>query len=162
MNLLGPCLNPARPPVQLLGVADPTMLVPIAETLRALGVARAMVVHGSGLDEVALHAFTQAATLQDGQIDEIEITPEQAGLSREPVERIAGGTPADNASRLTALLGGRGEPAESAMIAINAGALLHTAGLASDLRDGTAAAASAIGSGAAKRLLDQFIEASRG
>ena len=64
MNLLGPCLNPARPKVQLLGVADPKLLRPIGETLRALGVERALVVHGSGLDEVALHGFTQAIRLR--------------------------------------------------------------------------------------------------
>ena len=66
MNLLGPCLNPARPPVQLLGVAEPRLLRPVAETLRALGVERALVVHGSGLDEVALHGFTEAVRLTDG------------------------------------------------------------------------------------------------
>ncbi|HET7281344.1 MAG TPA: anthranilate phosphoribosyltransferase, partial [Sphingomicrobium sp.] len=52
MNLLGPCINPARPPVQLLGVADPRMLRRIAQTLQAMGVSEALVVHGSGLDEV--------------------------------------------------------------------------------------------------------------
>jgi len=55
MNLLGPCTNPARPPVQLLGVADPRMLRRIAQTLDAVGVKEALVVHGSGLDELALH-----------------------------------------------------------------------------------------------------------
>ena len=63
MNLLGPCLNPAQPKVQLLGVADPRLLRPIAETLRALGVERGLVVHGSGLDEMAIHGFTQAVRL---------------------------------------------------------------------------------------------------
>src|SRR5207253_4455961 len=37
MNLLGPCINPARPPVQLLGVADPKMLRRVAQTLDAMG-----------------------------------------------------------------------------------------------------------------------------
>ena len=60
MNLLGPCINPARPPVQLLGVADPKMLRRIAQTLDAMGVEEALVVHGSGLDEVALHGETRA------------------------------------------------------------------------------------------------------
>src|SRR6476660_6074483 len=91
MNLLGPCLNPARPKVQLLGVADPKLLLPIAETLRALGVERALVVHGSGLDEVALHGFTRAVSLVSGDLDELEITPEQAGLDRMPLHQISGG-----------------------------------------------------------------------
>src|SRR3982750_2984097 len=113
MNLLGPCLNPARPKVQLLGVADPKLLRPIAETLRALGVERALVVHGSGLDEVALHGFTRAISLRAGTLDELEITPEQAGLDRMPVQSIAGGSPEENAARLVALLSGRGGEADA-------------------------------------------------
>jgi anthranilate phosphoribosyltransferase len=70
MNLLGPCVNPARPPVQLLGVADPRMLRRIARS-RALGIDRALVVHGGGLDEVALHAETRAIRLSGGELEEI-------------------------------------------------------------------------------------------
>src|SRR5574338_630780 len=88
MNLLGPCLNPARPRIQLLGVADPSLLQPISETLDALGIERALVVHGSGLDEVALHGFTQTISLECGRLEELEITPEQAGLDRMPLRRI--------------------------------------------------------------------------
>ena len=64
MNLLGPCLNPARPSVHLLGVAEPKLIRPVAETLKALGVERALVVHGSGLDELALHGFTEAVAAE--------------------------------------------------------------------------------------------------
>lgn len=161
MNLLGPCLNPARPPVQLLGVAEPALMRPIAETLRALGVRQALVVHGSGLDEIALHGATQAIRLHGGQLEELEITPEQAGIRRAPVDRIAGGTPAENAERLRSLLSGEAKGADAAMVALNAGALLQVAGRAVDLREGVGAAADAIASGAAGRLLDRLVEASR-
>ena len=162
MNLLGPCLNPARPKVQLLGVADAQLLRPIAETLHALGVERGLVVHGSGLDEVALHGFTQAIQLRDGVFEQLEITPEQAGLRRLSAERIVGGTPRENGERLSNLLAGRGDDADGAIVALNAAALLTTAGLADDLRGGVAMALEAIASGRAKRLLDDFVEASRG
>jgi anthranilate phosphoribosyltransferase len=162
MNLLGPCLNPAQPKVQLLGVAEPRLLRPIAETLKALGVVRALVVHGSGLDEVALHGFTQAILLDDGEFEELEITPEQAGLRRLPVERIVGGTPRENASRLSQLLGGRAREADSSIVALNAGALLMTARRAADLRTGVAMALDAMASGQVKELLDRFVEATRG
>jgi anthranilate phosphoribosyltransferase len=162
MNLLGPCINPARPKVQLLGVADPNLLRPIAETLRALGVERALVVHGSGLDEVALHGFTQAIRLDRGRMEQLEITPEQAGLERMPVEQVGGGSPTENAQRLIALLSGEGRPADRSIVALNAAALLMTAGRAPDLRLGVAMALDSIGSGRAKRLLDDFVEASRG
>ncbi len=162
MNLLGPCLNPARPKVQLLGVPDPELLVPIAETLRSLGVERALVVHGSGLDEIAVHAFTQAVRLADGELETLEITPEQAGLKRYSRDAIAGGEPGENAGLLVDILGGRGSDAQRAVVAINAGALLETAGLASDLRDGVEQVFDAISSGRARQLLDDFVEASRG
>jgi anthranilate phosphoribosyltransferase len=162
MYLLGRRRNPARPSVQLLGVAEPKLIRPVAETLRALGVERALVVHGSGLDEVAMHGFTEAIRLSRGQLEPIEITPEQAGLERRPVEAIAGGTPTNNAALLTALLGGKGPPAHGDVVSLNAGALLATAGLAQDLAQGVEQARDAIGSGAAKRLLDAFVDASNG
>ena len=162
MNLLGPCLNPAQPKVQLLGVADPKLLRPIAETLRALGVIRALVVHGSGLDEVALHGFTQAILLDHDTLEEIEITPEEAGLRRLPVERIVGGSPRENAARLTRVLEGKAREADSSIVALNAGALLMTASIAPDLRRGVALALDAMASGQAVNLLHRFVEASRG
>lgn len=162
MNLLGPCLNPARPKVQLLGVAEPKLLRPIAETLAALGVERALVVHGSGLDEVALHGFTQAIQLRDGAFEEIEITPEQAGLRRLGLDRIVGGTPRQNAGRLSRLLRGKGGEADEGIVALNAGALLTTAGLVGDLHRGVAMALDSIRSGSAAATLDAYVEASRG
>lgn len=162
MNLLGPCLNPARPVVQLLGVPDPALLRPIAETLRALGVERALVVHGSGLDEVALHGFTSAVSLAHGKLEELEITPEQAGLRRLPVEQISGGAPEENARRLAALLSGCGSEADTAVVALNAGALLMTAGRADGLREGVAQASEALRGGRANATLQAFVEASRG
>ena len=162
MNLLGPCLNPARPKVQLLGVADPTLLRPIAETLQALGVERALVVHGSGLDEVAIHGFTRAVSLNGRKLEDLEITPEQAGLRRMSADKIAGGAPAENAARLSTLLSGRGVGADTAIVALNAGALLMTAGKSSSLREGVDMAFDAVRSGRANATLNAFVEASRG
>ena len=162
MNLLGPCVNPARPPVQLLGVADPKMLRRVAETLDAMGVQQALVVHGGGTDEVALHAETRALRLTDGAVEEIEITPEDAGLARAPLSVVTGGDVAENALRLRALIDGAGSQPERDIVALNAGALLMTAGKAATLRDGVARAADVLASGAAGKLLDRFVEASNG
>jgi anthranilate phosphoribosyltransferase len=162
MNLLGPCLNPAQPMAQLLGVADPKLLRPIAETLRALGVQRALVVHGSGLDEIALHGFTNAVSLAGGELEELEITPEQAGLDRMPVQSIAGGSPQENAKRLVDIVSGVGGPADIAVVALNAGALLMTAGKVADLPEGVGFAMEAMRSRRARNVLDAFVEASRG
>jgi anthranilate phosphoribosyltransferase len=162
MNLLGPCINPARPPVQLLGVADPRMLRRIAQTLAAMGVQEALVVHGSGLDEIALHAETRAVRLSGDVIEEFEITPEDAGLERAPLKGVTGGDVAENAERLKALLAGQASPAEEDLVILNAAALLMTAGRVDDLREGAALARDGLGSGGALRVLEAFVEASRG
>jgi anthranilate phosphoribosyltransferase len=162
MNLLGPCINPAKPPVQLLGVADPRMLCRIAATLDSMGVRNALVVHGGGTDEIALHAETRALKLTDGAVEEMVIAPEDAGLARAPLSVVTGDDAEENAARLRALLDGGGEQAERDIVALNAGALLMTTGRSGTLRDGVAAAADALASGAAGKVLDAFVEASRG
>ncbi len=162
MNLLGPCINPARPPVQLLGVADPKMLRRIAQTLAAVGVRDALVVHGSGLDEVALHGETRAIRLSNGDMTELELTPEDAGFDRAPLSVVTGGGPEENAARLKAILVGGGARAENDIVALNAGALLMTAGLAATLRDGAALARDALLSGKAGSVLNAYVEASNG
>jgi len=161
MNLIGPCANPARPPVQLLGVADPKMLRRIVETLAATGVERALVVHGGGTDEVALHAETRALRLTDGMVEEVELTPEQAGLERAPLSAVTGGDASANAGRLRDLLAGDRGP-EADIVALNAGALLVTAGRAASFGEGVAQAADTLASGEAGRLLGKFVEASNG
>ena len=160
MNLLGPCINPARPPIQLLGVADPKMLRRIAQVLDAMGVRQALVVHGSGLDEVALHGETRGIRLSDGEMTEVELVPEDAGLKRAPLNVVTGGDAEENAGRLRALLSGKGARAEGDIVALNAGALLMTAGLSADLRMGVALARDALRSGKAGQLLMRFVEAS--
>ena len=162
MNLLGPCINPARPPVQLLGVADPKMLRRIALTLSAVGVREALVVHGSGLDEVALHGETRAIRLSNGVMTELELTPEEAGYERAPLSVVTGGGPEENAARLRTILSGGGERAEHDIVALNAGALLMVAGKANNLRDGAGLARQALLSGKAAAVLNAYVEASNG
>ena len=162
MNLLGPCINPAKPPVQLLGVADPKLLRRVAQTLDAMGVDEALVVHGSGLDEVALHGETRAVRLSAGEISEMLITPEDADIERAPLNVVTGGDVEENAARLRALLDGRGSQAEQDITILNASALLVTAGKAGSLREGAGLARDALRSGRAGAVLDAYIEASNG
>ena len=54
-NLLGPLLNPARPPYQLVGIFSPVLLPKYAKALAMLGRACAWAVHGLGMDEPFTH-----------------------------------------------------------------------------------------------------------
>src|SRR5690554_2671894 len=103
-NLLGPLVNPARPDAQVLGVYDPSWCYPMAETLRLLGCKRAMVLHGSGLDEVALHGETHVVELRDGELHERVLTPEDFGVARASIADLRGGDAEYNAKLLLQVL----------------------------------------------------------
>ncbi len=154
-NLLGPLTNPAGARRQLLGVYDPARLEGLAEVLRELGSERAMVVHGEGLDELALHGATRVAELRDGRVRTYTLTPEDAGLRRAPLQAIIGGDVGRNVAIARAILDGETGPARD-IVLLNAAAALRVAGEAEDLRDGVARAAQAIDSGAAKRTLQEL------
>lgn len=147
-NVLGPLINPARPPLAVIGVYSPQLVEPIAQTLRVLGYQRAAVVHGGGMDEVALHSATQVAELRDGEITRYQLTPEDFGFRFQPQEALAGGTPEENRDILTRLLQGNGEQAHEQAVAVNVAMLLKVFGN-EDLRDNAARAIDAIRSGQA-------------
>ena len=144
--------NPARVTRQLTGAFDAAWLRPMAETLGRLGTERAWVVHGQGLDEIALSGETRVVALEDGAIREFTVSPEDAGLGRAPPEAVRGGDPAANAGALAALLRGTPGPYRD-IVLLNAAAALVVAGRTGDLRGGAALAARSIDSGAASEVL---------
>ncbi|WP_145584062.1 anthranilate phosphoribosyltransferase [Yersinia intermedia] len=127
-NVLGPLINPARPPLALIGVYNPELVLPIAQTLQVLGYQRAAVVHGGGMDEVAIHAPTQVAELNNGSIESYELAPEDFGLNRYSLGALQGGAPEENRDILARLLQGKGEPAHAAAVAANVALLLKLHG----------------------------------
>ncbi|MDX1387557.1 MAG: anthranilate phosphoribosyltransferase [Acidobacteriota bacterium] len=161
-NLLGPLANPARPPVQIVGVYDPALCRPLALTLAMLGADAALVVHGDGLDEIALHGATRAVLYRDGCISELELTPEEAGLPRQEAHALTGGEPHDNAAAMCALLAGRENGAYRDAVALNAGALAWVAGRSPTLAEGATIAREALTSGRAGERLERWIEVSHG
>ncbi len=161
-NLLGPLANPASPDYQVLGVYDRRWVLPVAETLRELGCRAAAVVHGGGLDELALHTHSDIAFLHEQEIDEFRVHPRDLGLPVLPVEALAGGDPKTNANWLTGLLAGHGDDAHNAAVAMNAGALSWVAGRSPDLRTGVEAAMAVLHSGRALDRLTTLVEVSNG
>lgn len=145
-NVLGPLINPARPPLAVIGVYSPALVLPIAQTLKVLGYQRAAVVHGGGMDEVALHSHTHVAELRDGEITSYQLTPDDFGLQMFPQEALAGGSPEENRDILARLLQGKGEPAHEQAVAANVALLLKVFGH-EDLRQNAQQALETIRSG---------------
>lgn len=155
-NVLGPLINPARPPIMLVGVYDYALCDVVAETLRLLGCERALVVNGLGLDEIAVHGETNAAELKDGGIVSRSFTPADFGVREFPLSAIVGGAPEENREAIRAVLGGGGGEAHAAAIAVNAAALLALGGIARDYREGFATAMDILRGGRALTRLERF------
>lgn len=154
-NILGPLINPAKPPRQLLGVYSPKLLKVYAQTLAELKHPDSLVVCGGGLDEVALHGATQVARVRDGVIDYYELHPADFGLKTQPLSALIGGSPTQNAQHLTALLQGNGVPAHCQAVAINVAVLMQLFGF-EDLKQNTEQALSMMASGQAFEVLQQL------
>ena len=160
-NVLGPLTNPAGADAQVMGVYDPDLVGLIGRAVAEMPVDHALVVHGSGMDEITVHDETTVAEIEGGTVTEYTITPEDLGLETHPIEAVAGGTPAENAADLRALVEGDLTGAKRDIILANAGAAVYVAGEADSLTDGVAAAAEAIDSGAAAEKLAALREASQ-
>ena len=127
-NILGPLINPARPTYHLLGVYAPELVKTYAETTVALEHQYSFVVHGTGLDEVAVHGETQVAEIKNGKIEYFTLTPEDFGLKAQSLESLRGGEPQENAQMLTALLQGKGKAEHANAVAANTALLLKLFG----------------------------------
>lgn len=160
-NILGPLINPAQPDYMLLGVYSPELIMPMVETLKALGVKRAMVVHGSGLDEVALHGETDIAELNNGDIKGYQLTPKDFGLATASIEDLKGGSPQINADITRSILQGTGKVEHINAVAINAGCALYLAGISHNVKQGTELALATIASAKAWKLVAKLANASQ-
>jgi len=160
-NLLGPLTNPALPEAQVVGVPRPELTGFIARCLQRLGVRRAWVVHGSGLDELSLCGPTTVAAFgDDGIVRTFTVTPEDAGLARCGAESLRGGDATASATIAGEVLGGARGPRRDVVL-LNAAAALIVAGRVTALVEGAAQAAQAIDEGRAARLLERVREISR-
>ncbi|MFB6221669.1 MAG: anthranilate phosphoribosyltransferase [Halolamina sp.] len=156
-NVLGPLTNPAGADAQVLGVYSDDLVPTIARALTHMPVERALVVHGDGMDEIALHGPTTVAEVDGDDVTEYTITPADIGLDPAPVEDIAGGTPEENAADLRGIVEGTVTGPKRDVILANAGAAVYVAGLADTIAEGVEQAAEAIDSGAASEKLATLV-----
>jgi anthranilate phosphoribosyltransferase len=156
-NLVGPLANPGLVKRQLIGVAE-RRLLDVVGGVAALLLDFALVVYGSGVDEVSTEGPTEVVEVRRGATERYVVAPEDFGIQKTPIPRASG---REEAVAL-ALAGLRGEHKEAeAAIAANAAAALYVAGVVKDLRDGYELAVKTIREGAAYRKLLEAVEASR-
>lgn len=156
-NILGPLTNPARAGFQLLGVYDPKLTEVMAGVLAALGTNHALVVHGSGLDEMATAGPTRISEVKGGRVVTYDIHPRELGLSLVEKDALKGGSVETNVAITRAVLKGESGPARDIVI-LNAAGALYAADKVVDLAAGLESAARAIDSGEAALKLEALVE----
>jgi anthranilate phosphoribosyltransferase len=130
-NLLGPLVNPLQPTGQVIGVYDPAVVPTMAEALNQLGVPQAIVLHGrENLDEAGLGDKTDLAVVEAGQVSLAVLDPQALGLTPAPLSALRGGEIEENTAILTAVLQGKGTPAQQDVVALNAALALKVGGKA--------------------------------
>ncbi len=160
-NLLGPLTNPARASAQVVGVYSADLVDKLAEALSILGLRRALVVHGAdGLDEITITGPTRVAEVRSGAVRSYEVSPEEFGLKRAPIEAIVGGDAAANAQIIRDILDGKKSPCRDVVL-LNSAAGLVAGGRAERLIDALPMAAESIDSGKAKEKLEALVEFTR-
>jgi anthranilate phosphoribosyltransferase len=156
MNVVGPLANPARAGRQVLGVAEERRLPLLAGALRELGTTHALVVHGTGLDEVSPLGPTRVLEVRGNDVTEWELEPAKYGFPIAAPEELAGGTPRDNAAIITAVLRGEGNRGATSAIALNAAAAIYVSGRVDNFGDAVQAARDSLSSGAGLAALERL------
>jgi len=154
-NILGPLVNPAQPPLHLVGAFSLEVARLIADTFQGLPMERTFVVHGAhGWDEPTPAGPFTLFDVRPGRVEMQVRTPADYGLAPCTVSDLAGGDAAHNARALAAVLYGEDRGAHRDCLLLGTALALELAGETRAHREGLARAAAAIDSGAARRLLE--------
>jgi len=160
-NILGPLANPAGASLQLLGVYDEELVIPLAKVLANLGVKRALVVHGKdGLDEVTLCDDSIVCEVDNGNFQSYVLNPEDLGLKKCKTEDLTGGGPEENAEIARRILDGEKGPKRDIVI-LNAAFSIYLGIDGTTIADAVKIAEEMLDSGKAKAQMELFCETTR-
>ncbi|MHB1512791.1 MAG: anthranilate phosphoribosyltransferase [Acidiferrobacter sp.] len=156
-NLLGPLTNPARARRQLVGVFSEALLGPFAEALAGLGACHALVVHSDdGLDEISPAAPTEVCEMQDGRLRRYRVTPGDFGFPSGDLGALKVESASESLRILERVLAGGDAGPAMVAVALNAGAALYVAGIATDMRTGVVRARELLAQGLPAAKLREF------
>ena len=156
-NFLGPLANPARVRRQAVGVADPAMAERVIAVLQANGATHAWVFYGDdGLDELTTTATSTVHELRDGEVRRFTLDPADFGIARAATGDLCGGDATTNADAVRSVLDGKPGAVRDVAL-VNAAAALVVAEIADGFADGLERAREAVDTGAAARVLDEWL-----
>lgn len=161
-TIIGPLINPAAPPRQLIGVYQPHLVDVLADVVALMPMEHVIVAHGlDGLDEISILGPTKYAEIKGGLITKHETTPEHYGFRCATAEDIKGGDPQFNADIIRGIFEGDDRGPRRDFLVMNNGFTLYLAGAAASPEEGMRAAQQNIDSGLGLRKLEQYAQASQ-
>lgn len=152
-NFLGPLLNPANTPSQLIGVAKKDVMQKMLAAQQ--NAKKIYIVHGQdGMDEISLCADSYLMKFENGKISEEEIiNPEKFGFKKVELAALKGADPKHNAQKLIALLEGE-KSAYRDIVVLNSAFALQLAGKVVAIEDGIEMAKLMLDGGKAAAVLE--------
>ncbi|MCX7715815.1 MAG: anthranilate phosphoribosyltransferase, partial [Endomicrobia bacterium] len=154
-NIIGPLANPAFANAQVLGVYSETLVKPISEVLKNLGIKHGFVVYGKDtMDEISTTGETVVGELKSGVIKFYNITPEQYGIKRASLNELKGGDAKQNAKIILDILSGKEKGAKRDIVVLNSAFALVAAGKVNCVEDGIKLANESIDKGYAMKKLE--------
>jgi anthranilate phosphoribosyltransferase len=166
-NALGPLTNPARPTYAAVGVANAGQAPLLAGVFAGRGSDAAVFRGDDGLDELTLATTSHVWWVRGGRVVERTLDPERLGLVLQPVEALRGADAVHNAQvARDVFAGAAGAPRDA--VVLNAGLALALTepdrgdsdeDFLAQVRSGMDRAERALDSGAAARLLEQWVAA---
>lgn len=153
-------LNPARAPVQMIGVTHPPYFEKTAEALNMLGSRRVLVVRGvEGDPELSIASASRILDVKDERIMPLSLQPRDIGLAPGSFRDMAGFSPAhadQEAALLTKLLNNEVRSMQREWVVQNAAMILYAAGMAPSISAGVPMAQHILETGAAAAKLSEL------
>lgn len=153
-NLLGPLLNPASPPFQFVGVAEPAVLRLYRYFLETTPTKFALVHTRDGYDEISLTTAFDVVTNDGAET----FYAEDLGFETVRAEELRGGENVEEAARqLLNILRGQGSRAQNQTVIANAAFAMRVAKSEFSFEECRERAAESLQSGAAFELFSKLI-----
>ena len=125
-NLIGPLSSPAQVKKQVVGVFDEKWMVPFAEALKENNVENAFIVHSEdGMDEISPFAKTKIVELNNGNIKNFFIDPNDLNIINKNKENLKGKNAEYNAQKMIDIFKGEeNEFSDSVALNVAAGLII--------------------------------------
>lgn len=145
-NLLGPCLNPGNIKRAVIGVYAESIMQMMAGALLELGMEHALIVHGSGYDELNTVASNYVIEIENGYTHHYQLNPISIGLSITDEIVLHRRSTRESNTRLSAILAGDVSDPAIDTILLNVAAGLFVGGSVSSIDEGIGVAYECIAS----------------